>query len=122
MLRTSGMTSAPDSGVSVLRLNGENHTLLASRLRSELASAVAGRTPVVVDLTHTASIDAAVIRILLEGLAESEKHEQVLLLLLPEDTASPVRQLFQITGLSGLLPVVSSWDEALRRAGSAPAA
>ena len=116
------MTSAHDSGVSVLRLNGENQTLLASRLRSQLASAVAGRTPVVVDLTQTSSIDAAVIRILLDGLAESEKHEQVLLLLLPDDTASPVRQLFQMTGLSGLLPVVSSWDEALRRAGVASAA
>jgi len=116
------MTFAQDSGVSVLRLNGENKTLLASRLRSELASAVAGRTPVVVDLTSATSIDAAVIRILLEGLAESEKREQVLLLLLPDDTSSPVRQLFQLTGLAGLLPVVSSWDEALERAGRVSAA
>ena len=119
---TSGMTLAPDSGVSILRLNGGNNTLLASRLRSELASAVAGRTPVVVDLTRATSIDAGVIRILLEGLAESEKHEQVLLLLLPDDTSSPVQRLFQTTGLSGLLPVVSSWDEALRRAGRVSAA
>jgi anti-anti-sigma factor len=116
------MTFAQDSGVSVLRLYGENTSLLASRLRSELASAVGGSTPVVVDLTGATSIDAAVIRILLEGLAESERHEQVLLLLLPDDTSSPVRQLFQMTGLAGLLPVVSSWDEALRRAGRASAA
>ncbi|HWN20503.1 MAG TPA: STAS domain-containing protein [Gaiellaceae bacterium] len=116
------MTLAQDSGVSVLRLYGENNSLLAWRLRSELATAVAGSTPVVVDLSGATSIDAAVIRILLEGLAESEKHEQVLLLLLPDDTSSPVRQLFQMTGLAGLLPVVSSWDEALRRAGRASAA
>ncbi len=116
-------TVDPDSGVSVLRLNGENDALLASRLRSDLAGAVRGTTPVVVDLTGAAaSIDAAVIRILLEGLAESERHEQVLLLLLPEDASSPVRRLFQLTGLSGLLPVVSSWDEALQRAGRASAA
>ncbi len=110
---------APDSGVSVLRVSGKNDTLLTSRLRSQLASAVAGGTPVVVDLTRAGSIDAAVIRILLEGLAESEKHEQVFLLLLPGDTSSPVRRLFQLTGLAGLLPVVSSWDEALRRASAA---
>jgi anti-anti-sigma factor len=116
------MTFAPDSGVSVLRLNGENDALLASRLRSELASAVAGRTPVVVDLSAAAAIDAGVIRILLEGLAESEKHEQVLLLLLPDDSSSPVHRLFQLTGLAGLLPVVRSWDEALRRAGRVSAA
>lgn len=113
---------ASDSGVSVLRLNGENDTLLTSRLRSELATAVAGSTPVVVDLTDATSIDAAVIRILLEGLAESERHEHLLLLLLPDDVDSPVRRLFQLTGLTGLLPVVNSWEEALRRAGRAPAA
>ncbi len=115
-------TFDPESGVSVLRLNGEDDALLASRLSSELASAVQGSTPVVVDLTGTASIDAAVIRILLEGLAESERREQVLLLLLPEDASSPVRRLFQLTGLAGLLPVVSSWDEALQRARRASAA
>ena len=108
-----------DSGVSVLHLNGENDALLASRLRSELATAVAGSNPVVVDLTDATSIDAAVIRILLEGLAESERHEHLLLLLLPDDADSPVHRLFQLTGLSGLLPVVSSWDEALRRAAAA---
>jgi anti-anti-sigma factor len=115
-------TLDPDSGVSVLRLIGDNGALLVSRLRSDLAGAVRGKTPVVVDLTGADSIDAAVIRILLEGLAESERHEQVFLLLLPEDASSPVRRLFQLTGLSGLLPVVSSWDEALQRAGRASAA
>ncbi len=107
---------APVPGVSVLRLHGDNDALLASRLRSELASAVAGQAPVVVDLTGTTSIDATVVRILLEGLAESEKHEHLLLLLLPDDAASPVHRLFQLTGLAQLLPVVSSWDEALARA------
>jgi len=109
---------AQHPGVSTLRLNGENNVLLASRLRSELASAVTRKKPVVVDLTRATSIDAAVIRILLEGLAESERHQHVLLLLLPDDDSSAVRRLFQMTGLAGLLPVVSSWDEALRRAGA----
>ena len=110
---------AQDPGVSVLRLQGEDETLQTSRLRSELANAVAGRTPVVVDLTGATSIDATVVRILLEGLAESEKREHLLLLLLPDDDASPVRRLFQLTGLEQLLPIVNSWDEALRRAGRA---
>ena len=110
---------APNPGVSVLRLNGESDVLVASRLRSDLASAVAGETPVVVDLSGATSIDAAVVRVLLEGLAESERNEQVLLLLLP-DSSSAVHQLFQMSGLARLLPVVSSWDEALRRAGARP--
>ncbi len=113
---------APDPGVSVLPLSGENDALLAARLRSDLATAVAGSAPVVVDLTGATSIDATIVRILLEGLAESEKREHLLLLLLPEDAASPVHRLFKLTGLAQLLPVVRSWDEALARAGRAPAA
>ena len=101
----------------MLRLHGEHDALLAPRLRVELASAVAGDKPVVVDLSGAPSIDASVIRVLLDGLANSERHEQVLLLLLPDDTASPVHSLFHTTGLAQLLPVVSSWDEAVARVG-----
>ncbi|HET9509003.1 MAG TPA: STAS domain-containing protein [Gaiellaceae bacterium] len=108
--------SGSDPRVAVLRLDGDNDASTAQRVRGELTSAVGGGAPVVVDLTAATSLDAAVVRILLDGLAESERHERVLLLLLPEAEDSPVRRLFQISGLASLLPVVSSWDEALVRA------
>ncbi len=107
--------TGPDPGVAVLRLRGENGATVAQRVRSDLATAVHGAAPVVVDLTDATSLDAAVVRILLDGLADSEDRQRDLVLLLPADEASPVRRLFQITGLAGLLPVASSWDEALRR-------
>lgn len=108
--------TGPEPGVAILRLRGDNDASVAPRVRSDLASAVNGGAPVVVDLTGATSLDAAVVRTLLDGLAESERHERTFLLLLPRDERSPVRRLFQITGLAGLLPVVSSWDEALLRA------
>ncbi|HEX5799448.1 MAG TPA: STAS domain-containing protein [Gaiellaceae bacterium] len=108
--------SGSDPRLAVLRLDGDNDAYAAQRLRRELTSAVDGGAPVVVDLTAATSLDAAVVRILLDGLAESERDERVLLLLLPEAEDSPVRRLFQVSGLASLLPVVSSWDEALVRA------
>jgi anti-anti-sigma factor len=108
--------SGSDPRVAVLRLAGDADASAARRLRGELTSAVGRGAPVVVDLTTTTSLDAAVVRILLEGLAESERDERVLLLLLPEADDSPVRRLFEVSGLASLLPVVSSWDEALVRA------
>jgi anti-anti-sigma factor len=117
MLMRIGMAaSGPDPGVAVLRLHGDNDASVAHRVRCDLVSAVNGEAPVVVDLTGATSLDAAVVRILLDGLAESERCEHVLLLLLPEDEDSPVRRLFQISGLASVLPVVSSWDEVLARA------
>ncbi|MBA3346984.1 MAG: STAS domain-containing protein [Actinobacteria bacterium] len=108
--------TTPDPGVSVLRLGGENDALDLPRLRSKLSTAVDGEEPVIVDLTGVTSIDAAIFRVLLEGLAECERRERTFLLLLPEGDDSPVIRLFRIAGLDGLLPVVSSWGEAYARA------
>ena len=91
--------SVPDPGVAVLTLQGDNDASVAHRVQRDLVAAVNGEAPVVVDLTGATSLDAAVVRILLDGLAESERCEHVLLLLLPEDDDSPVRRLFQISGL-----------------------
>lgn len=111
-------TFAPDPGVSVLRLHGGHEALTGPKFRSDVATAVDASAPVIVDLRDATSIDATIVRILLEGLAECERQERTFLLLLPDDEGSPVTRLFRITGLSGLLPIVSSWDEALARAGA----
>ena len=108
--------SVPDPGVAVLTLQGDNDASVAHRVQRDLVAAVNGEAPVVVDLTGATSLDAAVVRILLDGLAESERCERVLLLLLPDDESSAVRRLFQVSGLASVLPVVSSWDEVLARA------
>lgn len=110
----SGVGS-PDSTFAVITLPGESDAFVAPRIRSDLAAALGGDAPLVVDLTQATFIDSTVVSVLLEGLADCERRERPLLLLLPEDAAPEVHRLFEITGLGALLPLVRSWDEALTR-------
>jgi anti-sigma B factor antagonist len=105
----------PGHGFSVITLMGESDAFVAPRIRSDLAEALCGDAPLVVDLTQATFVDSTVVGVLLEGLADCERRERPLLLLLPDDAAPEVHRLFEITGLSALLPVVRSWDEASTR-------
>jgi anti-sigma B factor antagonist len=107
--------SHTDSGFAVITLPGESDAYVAPRVRSELATALGDDAPLVVDLTQATFIDSTIVGVLLEGLANCERQERPLLLLLPEDAAPEVHRLFEITGLASLLPVVRSWDEAASR-------
>jgi anti-sigma B factor antagonist len=107
--------SHADSGFAVITLPGESDAYVAPRVRSELATALGDDAPLVVDLTQATFIDSTIVGVLLEGLANCERQERPLLLLLPEDAAPEVHRLFEITGLASLLPVVRSWDEAATR-------
>lgn len=106
---------APDTGFAVIALQGESDSYVAPRVRSDLRSALGGDAPLVVDLTRATFIDSTIVGVLLEGLADCERLERPLLLLLPEDAAPEVHRLFEITGLASVLPVVRSWDEASSR-------
>lgn len=105
----------PEPGFTVITLPGESDAYVAPRIRSDLESALGTEAPLVVDLTQATFIDSTIVGVLLEGLANCEKLERPLLLLLPDDAAPEVHRLFEITGLSSLLPVVRSWDEAANR-------
>ena len=105
----------PDPGFTVITLPGESDAYVAPRIRSDLESALGAEAPLVVDLTQATFIDSTIVGVLLEGLANCERLERPLLLLLPDDAAPEVHRLFEITGLSALLPVVRSWDEAANR-------
>lgn len=103
------------SGFSVIELPGESDAFTAPRVRSDLATALGAEAPIVVDLSQATFIDSTIVGVLLEGLAEYEKLERPLLLLLPDDSAPEVHRLFELTGLAALLPLVRSWDEATSR-------
>jgi anti-sigma B factor antagonist len=103
------------SNFTVIELPGESDAFTAPRVRSDLAAALGGEAPLVVDLSRATFIDSTIVDVLLEGLAEYEKLERPLLLLLPDDSAPEVHRLFELTGLAALLPVVRSWDEATIR-------
>lgn len=106
---------AQDPGFAIIKLPGESDAYVAPRVRSDLAGALEGDAPLLVDLTQATFIDSTIVAVLLEGLADCEKRERPLLMLLPDDAAPEVHRLFEITGLASLLPLVRSWDEAASR-------
>lgn len=107
--------SSADAPFTVITLPGESDAFTAPRVRSDLETALGSDAPLVVDLSRATFIDSTIVAVLLEGLAEYEKLERPLLLLLPDDSAPEVHRLFELTGLASLLPLVRSWDEASSR-------
>ena len=105
----------PDPAFTVITLPGESDAFTAPRVRSDLATALGGDTPLVVDLSQATFIDSTIVGVLLESLAEYERLERPLRLLLPDDSAPEVPRLFELTGLASLLPLVRNWDEAASR-------
>jgi anti-sigma B factor antagonist len=114
MRNVEGVTSQ-DSDFTVITLRGEADAYAAPRIRSDLVTALGSEAPLVIDLSPATFIDSTIVGVLLEGLAESEKLERPLVLLLPDDSAPEVHRLFELTGLDALLPLVRSWDEATSR-------
>ena len=108
----------PKGAFTVIQVRGEADAYSAPRIRSDLNSALSMSAPLVVDLSQATFVDSTVVGILLEGLAEYEKRERALVLLLPDESAPEVHRLFDLTGLTSLLPVVRSWDEAASRVAS----
>jgi anti-sigma B factor antagonist len=106
---------ATEPGFAGIKLPGVSDAYVAPRFRADLATALGSEAPLVVDLTQATFIDSTIVGVLLEGLADCERLERPLLLLLPDEAAPEVHRLFEITGLSSLLPVVRSWEEASSR-------
>ena len=98
----------------MITLPGESDAYTAPRVRSDLAAALGAESHLCRPQPGDV-IDSTIVGVLLEGLAEYEKLGRPLLLLLPDDSAPEVHRLFELTGLSSLLPLVSSWDEAASR-------
>jgi len=107
--------SAPDPGVFVLHLEGAGDGA-ARRFRYDLTAALEDRAPLVVDLSTATALEPAMLALLVDSIAVCEEQQRPFLLLVPEAAPQGVRQRLEQNGLARLLPVVRSWDEALRRA------
>ena len=106
---------AAPGGFSVIRLQGDADAYTAPRIRDDLAAALGTQAPLVIDLTSATFIDSTIVGVMLESLKQCEQQDRQFLLLLPDDAAPEVHRLFELTGLTSLLPVVGSWEEAARR-------
>ena len=105
----------------MVTFSGEHDLNTAPELRDQLAGAIAGETPVVVDLSGAAFIDSSIIGAVLD--ARREAHEKGLgFAVALSQGAQPVARVLEVTNLTSTLPVHPTRDAAVEEARSgAPA-
>jgi anti-sigma B factor antagonist len=102
-----------DGGVVVAAVSGEQDVGTAPQLRECLSEALAERSPLVVDLNAAVSLDSAILGVLLSGLRRAREQGSAFALVVTDDAESPVRRLFEVTGLMVVFPIFSTRDSAV---------
>ncbi len=92
-----------DEGRVVLTISGEVDVVSVPRLRAAMADVV-GHADVVVDLSGVSFCDSSVLRLLVDAQRDSAAADHVLEVAHP---SGPVRELFEVSGLRGVLHVTS---------------
>lgn len=102
----------PPAGVVVLRLPAEVDLAVAPRLREELQAAVSGEDPhLVVDAADVTFMDSSGVNALVQAHEAAVKRGGSLHVV---TTATSVRRVLEITGLSARLGLVDNLEDAFR--------
>jgi anti-sigma B factor antagonist len=102
-----------DGGVVVAAVAGEQDVGTAPQLRECLSEALAERAPLVVDLNAAVSLDSAILGVLLSALRRAREQGSAFALVVTDDAESPVRRLFEVTGLMVVFPIFSTRGSAV---------
>jgi anti-anti-sigma factor len=102
-----------DGGVVIAAVAGEQDVGTAPQLRECLSEALGERAPLVIDLLDAASLDSAILGVLLSGLRRAREQGSPFALVVADDTDSPVRRLFEVTGLMVVFPMFSTRESAV---------
>jgi anti-anti-sigma factor len=99
-------------GIALVTLSGEHELYGALKLQERIDSLVAEGVAIVIDLTEAIFLDSSIVGVLLKSqkLAASSGIDYTVVL--GASTGEPVRRMFEITGLSRVLPIVER-DEGL---------
>lgn len=93
-------------GVALVALAGEHELYGALKLQEQIDALIGDGVSIVIDLTETVFLDSSIVGVLLRAqklAAESHVDYKVVL---GKSTGEPVRRMFQITGLSDILPLI----------------
>ena len=95
-------------------LGGEHELYDAVKLQERVEALIAEGLSIVIDLTETVFLDSSIVGVLLNAqkLAASTCVDYAVVL--SQATGEPVRRMFQIAGLTEILPIVER-DAALPR-------
>jgi anti-anti-sigma factor len=106
----------PELAHTVVELRGEYDLARAEDVRDKLYAALDAALPIVVDLSAATFIDTVTLGILLEAVRRSRHSRRELIIYLPESAGRQVQELFRITGLDNVLPVVRERAQPVGRA------
>jgi anti-anti-sigma factor len=101
-----------DEGRLVLKLEGELDMFVSETLRSRFHEIAEDGSDVVVDLSDARFIDTTVLEAFVNAQHELHDHHHALAVVAP---GAYTRRTFELTGLSDVLRVCGSRDEALTR-------
>jgi anti-sigma B factor antagonist len=93
-----------------MSVGGEWDVLGAPELRERLLALLETGRPVVVDLSDATFLDSSSLGVFVSAFKRPERR-QPLLFLVPRNSPSNIRRVFEISGLARVLPLVSSWEE-----------
>jgi anti-sigma B factor antagonist len=93
-------------GVALVSLTGEHELYDALKLKERIRTLFEDGRSVVVDLTETVFVDSSIVGVLLDAKKVAKKLGADYSVVLGKTTGEPVRRMFEMTGLVGILPVV----------------
>jgi anti-sigma B factor antagonist len=91
-------------GVAVVALVGEHDLSTAPDVEAALRLPKAG---LVVDLSPTTFLDSSILGIVLTAARRAEQRQVTFTVVIPEDSGSPARRIFDLTGLASALSVTA---------------
>ncbi len=101
-------------GVALVALAGEHELHGASRLQDQIDALIVDGASIVIDLTETVFVDSSIVGVLLNAQKLAAASHVDYTVVLGKSTGQSVRRMFEITGLSDILPLVER-DAALPR-------
>jgi anti-sigma B factor antagonist len=104
MDRVSVDTRVP--GVALVALAGEHELYGALKLQEQIDALIAEGVSIVIDLTETTFLDSSIVGVLLEAQKLAAASHVDYNVVVSKSTGEPVRRMFEITGLSDILPLV----------------
>jgi HptB-dependent secretion and biofilm anti anti-sigma factor len=99
---------------AVVALRGEHDLSTAEELRRHLGPLGESQTTIVVDLTETIFIDSSVLGVLIAENERAGRSGGRFAVVLGEGASHGVRRVFDLAGVSSVLNVVGSREEAVR--------
>jgi anti-sigma B factor antagonist len=105
----------PEPGVAVLELTGEHDVYTASHV-GEALEALADAGGVVVDVSGTTFMDSTVLRVLFDGLRGARERGHGFAVVTGSPPAPEVARVFDISGVTRLLPTYGNREAAARAA------